>query len=127
MQLEEINAFGVESFKRAVARFDNVFGGEIVTVRRIRPRFPREPNTAFRRDQDVVAHPRILFQNFPENALSFAVAINIRVIEERIARVVSREDSLLTNRDLFFGNLMRIPRACQSPATITEQAALQGA
>ena len=102
-----------------------MFRRKIVAMRRIGPGFSGKTNSAFRRNDDFFANGRIRFHHLAKQRFAVAATINVRVIEQGVARFERGGDRAAT--DIFFlgSDLGWIRGARNSPATVSEPARLQ--
>ena len=50
------------------------------------------PHAIFGDNQNLFAHPRVLAQHFPEDFFGLAIAINVRMVKQRVTAFVGRDD-----------------------------------
>src|SRR5205814_7198125 len=85
--LVEVNRLNAKSFERLLARADDVFRAEIVAIGRVGVRVAPFANAALGRDQYAFAHAGNLLEGLSENLFADALAINVREVEQRVARL----------------------------------------
>ena len=108
-------AYGSE---RGIASFENMLLRKIKPMRRIRIWFAWKTNAAFGRDQNLLPHRGDSLYDAAVNCLAFATTVNVRMVEERIACFVCRDDCFLGSFLPFWSDLFGIPGACDAHAAV---------
>src|SRR5439155_4167837 len=117
--------FGAQAFQGLLARRDDVLRAEFVTEGRIGIRIALLTDATFRGDHDPLAHAGHLLEGFAENIFCNAVAINVRMVEKRIARFIRSQNRLNPLPFSFASHCRRVPRPSNPPTTVRETANLE--
>src|ERR1051326_787148 len=103
-----------------------MFGRKVIPPRRTGLRRARWAYASFGGDYHLLPHARDFLEDRTKYTLSFSRTIDVRVVEQRVARLICGDDRALTGRPTFGRDLGGIPTARDSPATIGQAAASQG-
>src|SRR5712671_1196728 len=96
MELVQINSLDAQALQRLLTRSQNMLGGKIVTKWSICSRLAGFANPALRSDKRPFAHAGDFLENFAEKFFGNSVAVNVRMIEECVARLVCRDHRLFS-------------------------------
>ena len=127
MELKKVKGLNSEPFQRLLARPDNVAGGKVITVGRVRVRVALLPKAAFRGNENSLAHAGHCFERQAKDAFRLAAAINIGVIKESVAGFVGGNNGAAAMNFAVGGDFRRFPSAGQTPAAIGQPARLERA
>ena len=125
MQLVEVDRLHAESFERLLARADDVLRAEIVAIGRVGVRVAPFANAALGRDQHAFAHAGNFLEGLSENLFADALAINVRKVEQHVARLKCGSHRLAAPGLGLRGDFAGFPGARNAPAAVREPAARQ--
>src|SRR6185369_4034592 len=127
--MEQINIDRLDSQpdQRLFASVDYVLSRKIVTLRRIRRGIPRWTDAALGGYQDTFAHARNFVERFAQDSFGLPTAIDIGIIEQGIARLISRDYGAQAGRTALHSHFCRVPGPRQPPTPIRQPAADQRA
>ena len=111
--------------ERFFARVDEVCGGEVVAGGRVGLRVAGGADAAFGGDEDAVAHAGDLAEDLAEDALGFAAAVDVGVVEEGVAGFVGGDDGAPAGGPAVGGDFGRVPSSRYAPAAVGQPAAGQ--
>ena len=120
MQLIDVDRVDAKSLQRLIAGVKNVVVREVVSTRGVWIWISPKQDSALRRDQDIVSHRRNLFHHFAMNRLTFARAIDVRVVKHRISRFVGRDNRRVSFFSHLSGDARRAPRSRNAHTSISQ-------
>ncbi len=97
VQHEQIQLLDAEPLQRALDAFFDVGRRKIIAYGCVGPGAARETDAALARNDQLVPESRRLPQHLAEQALACAATVNVRVIEQRVARLDGGENRLLAS------------------------------